>query len=90
MNKERIGENAGIVWRVLHNNRCSWEELVKATELNPLEAGWRGKTRFASHRNGASCTSRCIMNVIIDSAPPKYTIRGRRSNMLKCINGLSP
>ena len=36
MNKERIGENAGIVWRVLHNNRCSWEELVKATELNPL------------------------------------------------------
>ena len=44
MNKERIGENAGIVWRVLHNNKYSWEELVKATELNPLELaaaiGW--------------------------------------------------
>lgn len=44
MNKETIGENAGIVWRVLHDNKCSWEELVKATALNPLELacaiGW--------------------------------------------------
>ena len=44
MNKEQIGENAGIVWRALHNNRCSWEELVTATGLNPLELaaaiGW--------------------------------------------------
>lgn len=41
MNKETIGENAGIVWRVLHDNKCSWEE---ATALNPLELacaiGW--------------------------------------------------
>ena len=49
-----MGENAGIVWRVLHNNRCSWEELVKATELNPLELaaaiGWlarEDKIRFS-------------------------------------------
>mgnify|MGYP002508451514 CR=1 FL=1 len=54
MNKERIGENAGIVWRVLHNNKYSWEELVKATELNPLELaaaiGWlarEDKIRFS-------------------------------------------
>lgn len=44
MNKETIGTNAGIVWRVLHDNKCSWEELVKATGLNPLELacaiGW--------------------------------------------------
>lgn len=44
MNKKAIGENAGIVWRVLHDNKCSWEELVKATALNPLELacaiGW--------------------------------------------------
>ena len=44
MNKEKIGESAGIVWRTLHNNKYSWEELVKATGLNPLELaaaiGW--------------------------------------------------
>lgn len=70
MNKEQIGENAGIVWRALHNNKCSWEELVKATGLNPLELataiGWQGKTKYVSLRNGVSCTSRCIMNVIIE------------------------
>lgn len=44
MNNNEIGENAGIVWRALHGNKCSWEELVKATGLNPLELaaaiGW--------------------------------------------------
>jgi len=44
MNKEKIGESVGIVWRALNNNKCSWEELVKATGLNPLELaaaiGW--------------------------------------------------
>lgn len=44
MNKEKIGESAGIVWRTLHNNKYSWKELVKATGLNPLELaaaiGW--------------------------------------------------
>lgn len=57
MNKEQIGENAGIVWRALNNNKCSWEELVKATGLNPLELaaaiGWlarEGKIRFSPER----------------------------------------
>lgn len=44
MNHNNIGENAGIVWRALHDKKCSWEELVKATKLNPLELacaiGW--------------------------------------------------
>lgn len=47
MNKERIKENAGIVWCTLHNNKCSWEELVKITELDPLELaaaiGWMAR-----------------------------------------------
>ena len=57
MNKEHIGENAGIVWRALHNNMLSWEELVKATGLNPLELagaiGWlarEDKIRFSPER----------------------------------------
>lgn len=28
MNTETIGMNAGIVWRVQHDNKCSREELV--------------------------------------------------------------
>ena len=44
MEKQMIGENAGIVWRALDNNTLSWEELVKSTELNPIELasaiGW--------------------------------------------------
>lgn len=37
MNKTAIGENAGIVWRALHNNTFSWEELLRNTSLNPIE-----------------------------------------------------
>lgn len=55
MNKEHIGENAGIVWSALHNNKCSWEELVKVTRLTPLELaaaiGWlarENKIHFSS------------------------------------------
>lgn len=44
MNTVSIGTNAGTVWRTLHNNKCSWEELLKATGLNPLDLacaiGW--------------------------------------------------
>ena len=36
MNKNTIGENAGVVWRTLHNNTLSWEELLKQTELPPI------------------------------------------------------
>lgn len=57
MNKEHIGENAGIVWSALHNNKCSWEELVKVTRLTPLELaaaiGWlarEDKIRFSPER----------------------------------------
>ncbi len=43
-NKNLIGKNAGIVWHALHNNKLSWEELLKRTGLNPLELagaiGW--------------------------------------------------
>lgn len=42
--KKLIGENAGIVWRTLHGNTMSWEELLKNTSLKPLELasaiGW--------------------------------------------------
>lgn len=44
MNNHVIGENAGIVWRVLHGQIFSWEELLKNTELGPMEQacaiGW--------------------------------------------------
>lgn len=74
MNNCQIGENAGIVWRVLHDRRHSWEELVKITELHPLELasaiGWlarEDKIRFC--RNGVLCTLRYIMNAIIERRP---------------------
>ena len=42
--KNLIGENAGIVWKVLQNNKMSWEELLKDTKLKSLELasaiGW--------------------------------------------------
>lgn len=64
MTKERIGENAGIVWRVLHNNKCSWEELVKATELNLLELaaaiGWLVREGNISFDNDSKGLSLCI------------------------------
>lgn len=37
MDKRIIGEKAGIIWRTLHNNKMSWEELLKNTGLKPLE-----------------------------------------------------
>lgn len=44
MDKNSIGQNAGVIWRTLHNNKMSWEELIKKTGLNPLELacgiGW--------------------------------------------------
>ena len=57
MDKNTIGNNAGIVWRALHNNKYSWEELVKVTALTPLELaaaiGWlarEDKIRFFSEQ----------------------------------------
>lgn len=43
-NNYSIGENAGIVWRILNHDEMSWEELLKRTGLKPLElagaVGW--------------------------------------------------
>ena len=57
MNNTQIGENAGTVWRVLHDRKHSWEELVKIAALHPLELaaaiGWlarEGKIRFSPER----------------------------------------
>lgn len=57
MDKNTIGNNAGIVWRALHNNKYSWEELLKVTGLTPLELaaaiGWlarEDKIRFFSEQ----------------------------------------
>lgn len=57
MNNTQIGENAGTVWRVLHDRKHSWEELVKITALHPMELaaaiGWlarEGKIRFSPER----------------------------------------
>lgn len=44
MHKSVIGENAGIVWRSLQDGQLSWEELIRASGLTPLElasaVGW--------------------------------------------------
>lgn len=44
MQKSMIGENAGLVWRTLQDKQLSWEELIKASGLAPLELasaiGW--------------------------------------------------
>ena len=37
INKTVIGENAGLVWRTLVNRRLSWDELLIATGLTPVE-----------------------------------------------------
>ena len=37
MNKNIIGENAGIVWLRVHNNVLSWEDLLKQTGLSAIE-----------------------------------------------------
>ena len=57
MHNYQIGENAGVVWRALHGRKHSWEELVKVTELYPLELaiaiGWlarEDKIRFSPER----------------------------------------
>lgn len=54
MKTELIGKNAGVVWRTLHNNRYSWEELLRATQLDSLDLacaiGWlarEGKVLFS-------------------------------------------
>lgn len=45
MYKTKIGEHAGIVFRVLHGNgMISWKELLERTKLSPMDLacaiGW--------------------------------------------------
>lgn len=56
MQKNIIGENAGVVWRTLQERQLSWEELIKASGLAPLELafaiGWlarENKISFTMH-----------------------------------------
>lgn len=57
-NKNSIGENAGIVWRILDNNEMSWKELLECSGLLPLELagaiGWlarEGKINIHTNEN---------------------------------------
>lgn len=56
MNNNIIGENARVVWRSLQDKQLSWEELIKASALAPLELasaiGWlarENKISFTAH-----------------------------------------
>ena len=58
MNVRRIGENAGIVWRILNGENRKWEyrEIKEATGLSDSELnaaiGWlarEGKIQFEEH-----------------------------------------
>ena len=44
VNMTVIGEHAGLVWRTLENRHLSWDELLSATGLKPVElalaVGW--------------------------------------------------
>lgn len=72
MDKSKIGENAGIIWRMMDNNK-HWEygELKKATGLSDRErmlpsAGWHEKIRYNStptnrgKKNIFTSTSICL------------------------------
>lgn len=57
MDKNTIGENAGVVWRTLHNNTLSCEELLKQTGLTPMELacaiGWLAREdKIVIHQRG--------------------------------------
>lgn len=61
MDKHIIGENAGIVWRLLNNENRKWEfkEIKEATKLDELELasaiGWlarEDKIQFELNKEG--------------------------------------
>lgn len=73
MDKQSIGVNAGLVWRLLDNNRC-WEynELKAASGLpdRDLNAaiGWlarENKIEFKSEENGSKEYLYLAVNVYI-------------------------
>ena len=59
MYKTKLGENAGVVWRILHGNGViSWGELLKRTQLEPIALayaiGWLARENKITiyERNG--------------------------------------
>lgn len=50
MDKKKIGRDAGTVWNVLSDKRCSWEELVGKTGLGPLELACEDKVTISPER----------------------------------------
>ena len=62
MNVHQIGENAGIVWRLMNGNNRKWEyaEIREATGLSNRELnaaiGWlarEGKVQIEEHEDGS-------------------------------------
>lgn len=73
MDKQSIGVNAGLVWRLLDNNRC-WEynELKVASGLSDRDLnaaiGWlarENKIEFKSEENGSKEYLYLAVNVYI-------------------------
>ena len=61
MNIQKIGENAGIVWRLLNGNNRAWEfsEIQESTGLSGRDLntaiGWlarEDKVQFEEHKEG--------------------------------------
>lgn len=74
MDKHIIGENAGIVWRLLNNENRKWEfkEIKEATKLDELELasaiGWlarEDKIQFELNKEGEKAYIYLMCNVSI-------------------------
>lgn len=74
MNKGIIGENAGIVWRLLNNDNRWWEfsEIERATGMDDKELsaaiGWlarEDKIQFELDKNQGKAYLSLILNVYI-------------------------
>ena len=74
MDKHIIGENAGIVWRLLNNENRKWEfkEIKEATKLDELELassiGWLAreyKIQFELNKEGEKAYIYLMCNVYI-------------------------
>lgn len=74
MDKHIIGENAGIVWRLLNNENRKWEfkEIKEATKLDELELasaiGWlarEDKIQFELNKKGEKAYIYLMCNVYI-------------------------
>lgn len=59
INTTVIGEHAGLVWHTLENRHLSWDELLVATGLKPVElalaVGWLAREdKIALSQDGAT------------------------------------